>query len=205
MIACCIPSRGLIHSRTMQDILANVLGEDPDVGFYFAHGHPIPESHNLCVEEALKDKPDYLWLCEDDNLYPPGILKELLKANADIAVADYPVRKSKHSVTYVGGALQYAGLGCVLVKAEVFEKLEKPYFRVDTEYIVSDSRLMPTQARMGNHGLLDVDWWQRCLQIPRINIKVIDMTAGHYYLKSPELPKFGNNTALEYEVEEWTF
>ena len=188
----------------MQDILANALGED-ELSFYFSHGNPIPLCHNLIIQEALKDKPDYIWLCEDDNQYPHGILKELLEANADIAVADYPVRQIHHSVTYRVGQFQYAGLGCVLIKPEVFEKLEQPYFRTDTEYVMSDEGLTPTPARMGNHGLLDVDWWQRCLQIPFIDIKVIDMTAGHYYLDEPKLPKWGNLTGLEYKVTTWNF
>jgi hypothetical protein len=204
VIAVCLPSRSLVHSRTMQDILANALGED-ELGFYFSHGNPIPDCHNICVEEALKDKPDWIWLCEDDNQYPQGILKELMEQDADVAVADYPVRGSNHSVTKRHGEIQYAGLGCVLVKPWVFSKLEKPYFRTDTEYVLTDEGLTPTPATMGNHGLHDVDWWQRVIMIPHIDIQIIDMTAGHYYLKKPELPKFGNNTALEYVVEEWKF
>lgn len=203
MIGVVLPSRGLVHSRTLQDLLVNCLPYE--CSWYFSHGNPIPLCHNICVEEALKDHHDYLLLAEDDNQYPPGILKELLEADADVAVADYPVRKSHHSVTYMHGDLQYAGLGCVLVKAEVFEKLEKPYFRTDTEYVMSDEGLMPTPARMGNHGLSDVDWWQRVLQIPYIDVKVIDMTAGHYWLEKPKLPKFGNNTALEYQIDTWGF
>ena len=347
MIAVVLASRGLVHSRTMQDILANALGKD-ELGFYFSHGNPIPECQNIIIEEALLDEPEYIWMCEDDNQYPPDILKELLEANADIAVADYPVRGNKHSVTYIRGVFQYAGLGCVLVRPWVFERLKQrfldenraileewnvigqtvktrsssskanerkiigkniatntgentpqpvsgqnmeteeltqtgtsgldptekdershstalswkknsaensskmnqstistesetttgqrtsnygwgqfvtdkepqisfahiaqnhilwskgPYFRTDTEYVMTDEGLMPTQTVMGNHGLSDVDFWQRCIELD-LDIKVIDTPAGHYYLKKPELPKFGNNTALEYEVVTWSF
>lgn len=204
MLAICLPSRALVHSRTMQDILANCLGID-ELGFYFSHGNPIPDCHNLIVEEALEDKPDHLWLVEDDQQFPHGILKELLEANTDIAVADYPVRQNKHSVTYIGGQFQYAGLGCVLIKPWVFEALEKPYFRVDTEYVMSPEGLTPTPAVMANHGLSDVDFYQRALAIPHIEVKVIDMAAGHYHLKTPELPKYGNQTALDYTVDLWKF
>lgn len=204
MLAVCLPSRGLVHSRTMQDILANALGFDREVGFYFAHGHPIPDSHNIVIEEALEDKPDYIWLVEDDQQLPHGILDSLGSVQADVAVADYPVRGNKHSVTYIGGEFQYAGLGCVLIRPEVFDRLEKPYFRTDTEYVMSEEGLTPTQAVMGNHGLLDVDFYQRCLEIG-VDIQVISETAGHYHLKKPELPKFGNQTALEYKVETWSF
>ena len=187
----------------MQDILANV-GDERELGFYFSHGNPIPDCHNIIIEEALLDKPDYIWMCEDDNQYPPGILKELLEADADIAVADYPVRGNKHSVTYIRGSFAYAGLGCVLIKPSVFDRLERPYFRVDTEYVLSDEGLLPTKAVMGNHGLSDVDFWQRCIELD-VDIKVVDTPAGHYYLKKPELPKWGNLSANEYIVEEWKF
>ena len=203
MIAVVLASRGLVHSRTMQDILANV-GDEREVGFYFSHGNPIPDCQNIIIEEALEDKPDYIFMVEDDQQLPHGILKELMETDADIAVADYPVRGNKHSVTYMHGDFQYAGLGCVLIKPSVFERLSKPYFRTDTEYVVQDGELTPTQAVMGNHGLSDVDFWQRCIELD-VDNKVIEMTAGHYYLKKPELPKFGNNTALEYIVEEWKF
>jgi hypothetical protein len=189
-----------VHSRTVQDILANVLDE-PEVGFYFSHGNPIPDCHNIIVEEALKDKPDYLWLVEDDNQYPPGILKALFDAHTDVAVADYPVRGNQHSVTYnAAGELLYAGLGCVLVKREVFKKLDQPYFSVERSYTPD----MEAVAPMGNHGLSDVDWWARVLKLP-ITHKVIDMAAGHYFLEKPRLPKWGNDTAFDYQVKTWRF
>ena len=202
MIAVLLPSRGLVHSRTMQDILANVLGTDLDVGFYFSHGNNIPDSHNLVVEEAMKDKPDYLWLVEDDMQLPPGILKELLEAHTDIALADYPVRGDQHSVTRnKDGEFLYGGLGCVLIKKKVFkEKLAPPFFRTDYSYTPDMEQVEP----MGNHGLLDVDFYQQC-KWARIEVKVINMTAGHYFLKSPELPKFGNDTGSQYKVETWSF
>lgn len=202
-IGACVPSRGLVHSRFMQDVIAATLGYN--VNWYFSHGNPIPDAQNILVEEALGDKNDYLFLVEDDQQLPHDILRHLLEADADIAVADYPVRGDKHCVTYANGVLQYAGLGCTLVKAEVFEKLDKPYFRTDTEYVMTKEGLTPTTAVMGNHGLLDVDWWQRCLAVPFIDVKVIKQTAGHYYLEEPKLPKWGNGTAKEYKVDTWLF
>lgn len=204
MLAIALPSRGLVHSRTIQDILANALGVD-ELGFYFSHGNPLPDAHNIIVEEALKDKPDYIWLVEDDQQLPHGILEQLIEADADLAVADYPVRGNKHCVTYMRGIFQYGGLGCTLVKSEVFEKLDKPYFSCDREYVMSDEGLTPVPTQMNNHGGSEVDFWQRCLQIPSIDVKVIEMTAGQYFLKEPQLPKWGNETAKQYVVETWKF
>lgn len=198
-VAVCLPSRALVMSRTMQDILANV--QDEHVSYYFSHGYPIPDCHNLIVEEALKDKPDYLFLVEDDMQLPAGILKELLDADVDIALADYPVRENQHSVSYdKDGVFQYGGLGCALIKRRAILKLDKPYFSVDRSY----TRDMQQTSPMGNHGLSDVDFYRRAIFMD-LKIKVIDTKAGHYFLKSPVLPKYGNNTALEYVVETWRF
>src|ERR1017187_2416520 len=109
-IGLCLPSRGLLHSRTMQDLIAMTLNYP--VNWYFSHGNNIPECHEIVVEEALKDKNDYILLVEDDNAYNHDTLKDLLDANADIAVADYPVRATQHSAILYKGKVVHAGLGC---------------------------------------------------------------------------------------------
>lgn len=185
-----------MHSRTMQDVLANLKNLDA-IGFYFAHGHPIPDCHNIIVEEALEDKPDYIWLVEDDQAIPPGTLDKLLGADAEVAVCDYPVN-GLPCIKYKDGEFLYGGLGCTLIKTEVFDKLQRPYFRTDTEY--QEETMDPRPSRNPNaHGLLDVDFWVR---IAEANVKVTVVgNVGHYKLISPLLPKRGNQTGLLYKVE----
>ena len=199
-IGFCIPSRALVHSRTMQDVIACSNGYN--VNWYFSHGNPIPDCFNIIVEEAVRDKNDYIFIVEDDMKLPHDILKKLLSANVDIALADYPVKKDKHTVAWSAkGEFLYGGVGCVLIKFKVFKiKLTPPYFRTDYGYTLDMEQVSP----MGNHGLQDVDFYQQC-KWANCSIAVIDTPVGHYYLKEPKLPKYGNKTALEYVVEDWEF
>ena len=199
VIAIIIPSRGLVHSRTMEDVIRALKGYDYDL--FMAHGFSIPDCFNVPTEQALLHNPTHLLFIEDDMQLPPDIIDELFFAKADIATADYPVRGNQHVVTYLNGKFAWGGLGCTLIKREVFDALEMPYFRTDTAYQVQDDKLIPTEAK-ANYGIFDVDFYQRTKDF---SVKVIDMTAGQYFLKKPELPKYANDTAKQYEVELWEF
>lgn len=202
-IAVCMPSRALVHSRAMQDIIANTLNYE--VNWYFAHGLPIPDCHNALIEEALEDKNDYIWLVEDDMHIPPGTLKKMFKVleNNDVVHCDYPVGRSREPVIHRDsrGELLYGGLGCLLLRPMVFETIGLPHFRTDYEYNISDDKMTPNEAVIPNaHGLLDPDFWYRVRQHEEIRVAQ-GPDVGQYYLISPELPKYGNGTALEYVVE----
>jgi hypothetical protein len=177
----------------MQDILSNIRNFD-EIGFYFSHGHSIPESHNICVDEALMDEPDYVWLCEDDQSYPHDILDRMIKADVDLAVCDYPVGIGKlPCIKYAkNGDIQYAGTGCVLVKPWIFHKIGYPYFRTDTIYM--EDTMEPVENNIPNpHGLHDVDFWVRALKL-NPSYSVVDRI-GHYKL-DVRLP--------DYKVEKWS-
>lgn len=60
-----LPSRGLIFSRTAEEILNNLKKVPHKI--YFAHKRPIPECFNEPLEEALADKDiTHIWFVEDD-------------------------------------------------------------------------------------------------------------------------------------------
>lgn len=137
---------------------------------------------------------------------PRGILQELIESDADVAIADYPVHKNLPTVKRdMYGEFLSAGLGCVLIKPHVFEKLERPWFRTDTQYIGAELSPQPVRSKPEEvHGLQDTDFWVRVRQIPNITIKVIETKIGQYNLVEPKLPKHGNHTGEQYVVETWT-
>lgn len=203
MIAVCIPSRALIQSRTMESVLDNLEGHD--YRFCFAHGLPIPDCHNEVVETALKLKPDYIWLLEDDQLIPEGHLDEMMREleDAEAIVSDYPVGSggTQHCVQITNGQFVWAGLGCVLLRPSVFDKLDRPYFRTDTSYQVEGNQVIEVRP-MGSHGLHDVDFWQRLMKAG-ITPKITRKSVGHIHMLSPDLPRLGNDTANQYKIEVW--
>lgn len=201
MLAVCMPSRSLIHSRTMESVLDNLVGYD--FRFCFAHGLPIPDCHNYIIEKALELKPELIWMLEDDQWIPPGTLDSMVHELTDheIIVADYPVGidGNQHCVHIANGYFIWAGLGCVLMRPSVLEKLDRPYFRTDTSYQLEGEKVIKVKP-MGNHGVDDVDFWQRLME-KGVHPVISRQTIGHIQLVEPAMPKWGNSSANAYKVK----
>lgn len=131
-IAVILPSRGLVHSQTMESLLENLCIFKYDWKIFFAHDLPIPDCFNVPLEKALQGNSfDYILFVEEDMLLPWNTLDKMIKKASDVVSVDYAnkktgkpfMRKNTHDV------VEYTGVGCMLVKKSVFDKLEKPYFR----------------------------------------------------------------------------
>lgn len=126
-VAVCIPSRGLIHSRTIEEVIANLGGTSHSI--YISHDQPIPDAYNNLVWQALSDDAtSHVWIVEEDMKLPDDILVEMLSKDSDIVSVDYPVAPTfmvrSHQNDYDLG-----GTGCLLVKRHVFDEVGKPYFQ----------------------------------------------------------------------------
>lgn len=143
-----VPTRGIVYTQH-EVALERELYDAGQVPFIIRTvDKPLPESRNFLVDEALKlTWWDYALLVDDDIVMPEGSLKKLLELDTDIAVIDYPhhtigMKDGEEQMYGVavyddwapgdsveGKRVAYAGLGCVLVRREVLEKMEKPAFR----------------------------------------------------------------------------
>ena|ERR1035437_2639242 len=203
MIVIAIPSRGLMHSRTMNDILNNLEGYNGDVQFVFSHGRPQPEAQNYITDEALALKPSHILYIDDDMQIPPGVLMESLKKNADVVVAHYPCTHHGSDALHIrDNVFESAGLGWMLIKAHIFDKLTKPYFRTDVQYVWNGQELAEEPVREGQdrHGGQDVYFSQQLVKAA-ITPAVIDTKLGQYSIINNPYRKYGNSTQLE--VENW--
>ena len=92
--------------------------------------------------EALKTQPDYVLFLDSDIKFPAWTLGRLLSLDKDIAGASYIRRTPPYELLVKplpdadmqvvnGGVHEVAMLptGCLLVKADVFRRLGRPYFR----------------------------------------------------------------------------
>ena len=136
------PSRGLVHSRVVEAVMANV-GDAVAAGHDFrgwrlTHDLPIPDCDNRCVDEGLRSGAAVLWFVEEDTIPPVGALLTLLERNArgELVVAiDYPVGEAKWScIPHYRSGIPWCGLGCTLIDRRVFEQLPRPWFRTDKLY-----------------------------------------------------------------------
>ena len=131
-----LPSRGLIFAEAMQALLDNLQGYEYKI--FTSHNLIIPDCQNKLTEKALFGYPDYILYVEEDTVMPEGALDDMVMAKADIACVDYGVAgyscitrdKTTHEALW-------CGLGCTLVKREVFDKLDKPYFRSDKALLIN--------------------------------------------------------------------
>src|SRR6478672_4550524 len=133
-VAVILPSRGLMFSRTAEEIVRNLRGVD--YKFFFSHRQPIPDCFETPVRHALRDKTiTHLWITEDDMILPDNTLWDMLALDKDVVTCDYPVTKDgKGAVFTVSGEIVYCGTGCLLIKREVFDRLATPYFRSDIRW-----------------------------------------------------------------------
>lgn len=153
-----MPTRGTIFTKTEvaleQEMLEN--GQLPYI--LRTDNKPIPECRNILVENALKTKATHFLLVDDDVIMPVGGLKKMIEADTDIAFIDYPMHYegdrwgNMGTATYdewlpgddpKGKPIAWAGLGCCLIKREVFDKMEKPWFRLlDKAFLRDDNGKM---------------------------------------------------------------
>lgn len=206
MIAVILPSRGLMFSRTAEDILNNLKGISHKI--YFAHKMPLPDCFEVPTNEALKNKEiTHLWLVEDDMILPPDTLKQMLERDVAVVTVNYPTTKQgNNAVLKIKNQVVYGGTGCTLVKREVFDELKKPYFTDDIAWIPRNygDHVKFTATRKnkshGAYGLHDVNFF---MNITRLGIPIHDMgfTIGQRKLKA--LGKAGSNNGA-HKIEEWT-
>lgn len=124
-----------------------------DLSIYPTMGvSPVDNARNHIVEEFLKTDCTHLLFIDSDTVPPKNALKKLLAADREIVSALTPIiehdenRKNdsngfyrkmnvvgfndKHVNEYIGLVpCKGAGSSCVLIKREVFEKMERPWYR----------------------------------------------------------------------------
>lgn len=134
-VAIILPSRGLVFSRSAEEIHRNA--QSINSKFFFAHKKPIPECFNEPTERALADDTiTHLLFVEDDMVIPDGTFWGMLDLNLPVVACDYPVTKDgKGAVFYdPDGNAVFSGTGCLLVRREVLDAMPKPIFRTDIKY-----------------------------------------------------------------------
>ncbi len=116
----------------------------------FVHGQSPARNRNLVVDMAMANDCSHVLFVDDDVVMKPDALKKLLAHDKDIVSGLYLMRNYPHQPIAFDNALSdgrclhswlhdgkkglipvvAAGLGCLLIKIEVFKKIEKPYIRL---------------------------------------------------------------------------
>lgn len=204
MIGVIIPSRGLIFSKTAEDIIKNLAGMNYKL--YFSHRKPIPDCFEIPTQQALADDCEYLWFVEDDMILPPNTLSSMLAKGLAVVTYDYPVNdKGRGAVLTIKGETLITGTGCLLVHRDVFKELKPPYFRTDIKwtpknygaYIKFVGRKIEDNDGYGLHDVnFSINLYRR-----GIPIHVMPGTLGQRKLVKLGEPHTNNGA---HQTEEWT-
>lgn len=168
MIAVCVPSRGLIHSRTMEHIGMSMDSLGANWALIVSSDQGIPDAFNEVAEDALSVRHyRYVWFVEEDMGFPLSTLERylsVLEAGADVVASDYPVRSGIMAAKYrADGTLDYTGLGCTLIKAATLRAVLP--FSSDFAYAEGGDEQVPVNPAHPRYGLHDVHFHKRLRSI----------------------------------------
>ena len=175
-LAILLPSRGLVFSETIEEVLREAAPFEFQI--FFAHARPIPEAFNEPMDDILEGSFDYVWIVEEDMVLPQGILQELLDLQLPIATMDYPPVEGLMCVQYdADGKVEYTGTGCLLIERGVLELIDKPIFSTDHIWDTSGKYLGKRDPREKIYGQHDIYFF---MQVNKLGIPVgVTKTTGH--------------------------
>lgn len=147
-VAICVPVRDLVTAAFTYSLsmLTKKCGEaGVKVSLHMVMGSEVAMQRQQLVDEALQtDCTHILWL-DSDMKFPTNVLEALLSYDKDIIACNYSTRvpphrpvafKTQHDLdervfNTTGIEEIFAiGMGCMLVKREVYENMSRPHFSV---------------------------------------------------------------------------
>lgn len=177
LLAVLIPTRGFIFTKTMMALIRELSAFDH--AYFFTYDIPLPDSRNALVQSAVDSKiPFTHYLMIDDDIVLPELgIKDMLILDKPIVLIDYPshwMGKGANTGTAVydewlegdpveGRPVLFGGLGCSLIKKEVIEALEQPYFRKGGKQFDRDKKGKIHLYGVGSgDGGEDFEFYQDC-------------------------------------------
>jgi hypothetical protein len=153
-IAISVPVRDTVHASfayCLANLTAQLIRNNIDYTLNFDHGSVIAGQRNNLVSNAIETKASHILWLDSDMHFPSSIVSSLLRHEKDIVACTYSTRYSpKRSVAFTDrmdldqrldkkfglNEVFAVGMGCMLTKTSVFEKLPKPWF----QYIWNEDR-----------------------------------------------------------------
>jgi len=147
-ISILVPTRDMVHSHfaySLTQLVKTTSEAGIDVYLYFDSSTILLNQREKLIEEAIKVESDFVLWLDSDMMFPSNVVLRLLAHNVDIVACNYMKRSiPMKPVAYRDlndwdswlplephdelQKVQGVGMGCMLMKTEVFKKLQKPYF-----------------------------------------------------------------------------
>jgi hypothetical protein len=145
-LSICIPARDQVHTvfaRSLAYLTSKLTAKNINYDLHIVSSSVIAESRTRLANEALDANATHLLWLDTDLHFPPTVVDTFLKHNKDIVAATYSTRYSPYKnvaftnpdnieerldATHGLHKVWAVGMGCMMIKAEVFDKLPKPWF-----------------------------------------------------------------------------
>lgn len=191
-IAILVPARDTVMTSFAYDLARamsyHTATTDDRVLLYTSHGTLIASQRMELARQALEEKADYLLWLDSDMRFPKETIGHLILRDKPIVAANYATRrmpvkpvammdaKGKIDRVYTGPesagleVVDYVGMGVMMTKREVFEKLDAPWFAIPystlgNHYIGEDVFFCRKAKEAGFEVLLDHDLSQHVKHI----------------------------------------
>lgn len=145
-IGICVPARDQVHTNfaiALANLTTKLTRDNIDYQLHVVCGSVIAESRTRLANEALNYGATHLLWLDSDIHFPSTIVNKFLHHNRDIVAANYSTRYAPYrSVAFVDPEdteqrlekkfglhkIWAVGMGCMMIKRQVFEQLPKPWF-----------------------------------------------------------------------------
>jgi len=146
-LAIVVPTRDMVHTHFAFSLsqLYKTTSEIIDTYLFFDSSTILLNQREKLIEEAKLINSDYVLWLDSDMVFPSTTAVRLLEHNKDIVGCNYLKRTNPlKPVAYknIGNwdsflplkieeeliEVEGVGMGCILMKTEIFKKIHKPYF-----------------------------------------------------------------------------
>jgi hypothetical protein len=176
-LAILVPTRDTVHSQFAY-CLAQLIKTTSEVGIdtylFFDSSTILLNQREKLIENAKNIKCDYVLWLDSDMMFPSTTALRLLAHNKDIVACNYMKRsKPLKTVAYTDLRnwdswlplepkddlikVEGVGMGCMLMKTEIFGSLQKPYFEFtykgDTQDWYGEDFMLLTKLRLNSFNV----------------------------------------------------
>lgn len=176
-LAILVPTRDTVHSQfayCLAQLIKTTSEASIDTYLFFDSSTILLNQREKLIENAKDIKCDYVLWLDSDMMFPSTTALRLLAHNKDIVACNYMKRsKPLKTVAYTDLTnwdswlplepkddlikVEGVGMGCMLMKTEIFNSLQKPYFEFtykgDTQDWYGEDFMLLTKLRLNEFNV----------------------------------------------------